>query len=203
MQPGTEKDRSPVLATCLGCLAMSVIPLAAMAALVGAVYMYLETSTTSAEDQARQETLEAERQRQAAKAGPLTAPEQKRLTAELGRLGSTDPVLRRNAENIISGYSASKPRAVLAALEQTLRQSQNAQQVSAVAAYLCAYHRDEGLAVVIRRLKARRDDVLFLRAVREGVMSVQNLTLRERALKDIVSTLEREGSIHARDFFEL
>lgn len=203
MQPGTEKERSPVLATCLGCLAMSAIPMAAMAVLVGAVYMYLEASRDADEDLARQETLEAERQRLAAKAGPLTAPEQKRLAAELGRLGSTDEALRKKAEGIIAGYSASKPHAVLAVMEQTLRQSQNAQQISAVAAYLCIYHRDDGLAVVTRRLKDRRDEVLFLRSVREGVMSVQNNTLRELAMKAIVSTLEREGSIHAREFFEL
>lgn len=203
MQPEAEKERSPVLVTCLGCLGMSVIPLAALAVLVGAAYQYLESSNSSDEEAARQEQFEMERQRLAAKAGPLPAPEQKRLALELERLGSTDPVLRRNAELIIAGYSTQRPQAVRDALNRTLRQSNNPPQISAVAAFLCTHHRDDGVAVVTGCIKDRRDDVRFLRAVREGVMSVENITLRERALNEIVTTLQREGSQHAGDFFEL
>lgn len=203
MQPGTEKERSPVLATCLGCLGMSLIPLAVLAVLMGAVYMYLESSKTADEEEARQDQLEMEQRRLSAKAEPMTALEQNRLAAEIEKLGSTDEALRKKAEIAITGYSSRKPQAVREAMERTLRQSKNAQQIGAVTAFLCAYQRDDGVKVVTGRIVDRRDDVLFLRAVREGVMSVENATLRERALNEIVTTLERSGSQHAGDFFEL
>ncbi|MCK6474313.1 MAG: hypothetical protein L6R28_21555 [Planctomycetes bacterium] len=203
MQPGTEKERSPVLATCLGCLAMSVIPLAAMAVLVGAVYMYLEQPDQEEQEREYLEQAERERQNQAAKEVALTGTEQRQLEEEIERLGSTDEALRRKAEIRLADFSTRKPQGVCDVLSAMLRQSRNAQQIVSASGFLCRFHRDTGVALICAQVTERRDDPLFLRAVREGVMSVENLTLRERTLNRIVSTLERANSVYAGTFYEL
>lgn len=204
MLPEPGKERSLAMATCLGCLGLSLIPLAVLAVLVGSIYMHFEQVREAEEEQLRQDRVEREAERQTRLAeSAFSADEQRRLNAALSGLASADARERANAESILAELESKNPNAVSAAVVRVLGQSKDVQQLAAAAAFLCKYRGERGGRLIASQVFDRSHDRAFLSGIRKGVYEVQDAALRMLIVDRIVAQLRRAGSVYADQFDEL
>lgn len=164
-----ERQGRPVLATLVGCVGLSFIPLL----LLGVIgYSGWRLWFAHDEREAEERAIRERHQAQEAAQASFSAVEEAQVRALIEQLGIEDPAANRKAWSDLQPFHRRDRNRVRQLMLEALARATNPLLVRSLAWGLCRYYDEAGRAGMLQIAAQRRNQTQVIEAMRSGIVSL-------------------------------